>query len=109
MTGLDRLAGGPRGPLLPDFERASSFIGDTDTAPQGQKRALNRLACSAIDFVIHEVREAAGPIVLAMCMNAQRIGYCCPVVIERASIEGRQVAGFGPARHLPVEEFDRRF
>ncbi len=109
MAGVNRLAGGLRRPLLPDLERAAGFIGNADAAPQRQQRAGDRLAGGAVGLVIGEIGVAAGAVILAMCVDAQRIGKGRAVMIERARIEGGQVLRLGPARHLPFQIFDRRF
>src|SRR5215475_186762 len=89
MTRVDRTAGGPWCPLLPDFKRAPGFIGNADATPQCQQRAVDRLAGGAIRFVVCEVGVAAGAVVLALCVDTQGIGKGSAIVIERARIEGR--------------------
>src|SRR5512143_3484347 len=109
MAGVNRLAGGPWCPLFPDLERAAGLIGNADAAPQGKQRAANRLALGAISLIIDEIGVASGAVILALCVDAQWIRKCRAIMVERARIEGGQVLGLGPARHLPLQIFDRRF
>src|SRR5689334_22864357 len=107
MAGVNRFACRPWRPLPPDVERTADFFGNAGSTPQRQLRASDGLASGAVGFVVGKIGVAAGPVILAMSVDARGLGECRAVVVERARIKGGQILSLGPACHFPFKIFDR--
>src|SRR5262249_58624682 len=93
-------------PFAPGVQWALGLARNAACAPERQHRAADFFSRSAVGFIMGEIGGAAGTVILAGRMDAQRVGEERAVVGERARIKRRQTLGLGAGRRLPVPEGD---
>src|SRR5712671_6906531 len=74
VPAVDREAAHIVRPFAPRVERAARLAWNAARAPERQHRAGNLSSRRAVGLVMSEIGGAAGPVVLAGRMDAQRIG-----------------------------------
>ena len=91
--------------LAPDFEGrqavAAGAANQIEVAPDHVGRALDRLAGGEIRLVRLDVPGRAGAVILAEGVDARRLVEALPIGMERAAIEGAEIAGADHFRIKP--------
>src|SRR5262245_36662126 len=110
MPAVDSKAAHVAGPFFPGCQRSFRFRRNAaGRAPDSEQRTTNRVAGGAIGFVMREIGGAAGAIVFAGGMDAQRIAEKGVVMGERTRIECGEALDLGPRRCPRIEEKQRVF